>query len=115
MNELEVKLDTKTQDVTERTHNKVREVRQEYADVRDKVAWINADLIVLWNQMGQIVQRPARQTAIYPDGQFGHVSSLSAGTGLQFSTLSSEEVESNGVRHAHMRCLTVVLPITRPV
>jgi hypothetical protein len=37
MNELEAKLDTKSQDITERTHNKVREVRQEYAEVRDKV------------------------------------------------------------------------------
>jgi uncharacterized protein involved in exopolysaccharide biosynthesis len=60
MNKLEEKLDTKTQDVTERTHSKVREVRQEYAEVRDKVAQMDADFIVLRNQMIQIDQRPAR-------------------------------------------------------
>jgi hypothetical protein len=60
MNELEAKLDIKTQNITERTHNKVREVRQEYAEVRDKVARTDADLIVQRNQMTQIDQRPAR-------------------------------------------------------
>jgi hypothetical protein len=47
MNKLEANLDTKTQDITERTHNRFRGVRQEYAEVRDKVAQIDADLIVL--------------------------------------------------------------------
>jgi hypothetical protein len=57
---MQVKLDTKTQDITEWTLNKVREVRQEYPEVRDKVEQIDADLIVLRNQMTQTDQRPAR-------------------------------------------------------
>jgi DNA repair exonuclease SbcCD ATPase subunit len=60
MNKLEAKLDTKSQDITEWTHDEVREVREEYAEVRDKVARIDADLIVLRNQMTQIDKWPAR-------------------------------------------------------
>jgi hypothetical protein len=47
--------------------------------------------------MTQIDQRPARWTAIWPNGQPGHVSSVSAGTGPQSSTLPWEAVEPNGV------------------
>jgi hypothetical protein len=60
MNKLEAKLHTKPQDITERTHNKFRGVRQVYTEVRDKVSQIDADLRVLRNQMTEIDQWPAR-------------------------------------------------------
>jgi hypothetical protein len=60
MKELKAKLNTKTQDITEWTQNKFRGVRQEYTEVKDKVAHIDTNLIVLRNHMTQIDQRPAR-------------------------------------------------------
>jgi hypothetical protein len=49
-------------------------MRQLYTEVRDKVVWINADLIVLKNHVTQTDQQPAMRIAICPDSQPGPLS-----------------------------------------
>jgi hypothetical protein len=94
------KTDKETQEITDRAQNKIMDVTHEYIEVRDKVGRIDADLIVLRDQMSRLGQRPPLQTAGNQVSQPGPSSSESGGTGPQ-STIPSEAVEPNSIRHAH--------------